>query len=79
MRLLWQKERIEAEKQPQEGQNEESQAWAFRIIEIIPGVTDDGYVEIRPIDSIPANAKIVMNAAYYLMSDLQKSETKHEH
>jgi len=72
-------EGIEAEKQPQEGQNEESQAWAFRMIEIIPGVTDDGYVEIRPIDSIPANAKIVMNAAYYLMSDLQKSETKHEH
>ncbi len=59
--------------------DKENEAWAFRMIEIIPGVTDNGYVEIRLIDSISANAQIVMNAAYYLLSDLQKSENKHEH
>ncbi|HRX11255.1 MAG TPA: efflux RND transporter periplasmic adaptor subunit [Draconibacterium sp.] len=58
---------------------EENEAWAFSMIEVIPGVADEGYVEIRLIDSIPENAQIVMNAAYYLLSDLQKSETKHEH
>ena len=48
---------------------------AFRMIEVIPGLKDDGYTEIHLITSIPENTQIVMNAAYYLLADMKKEET----
>ena len=47
---------------------------AFKMIEVITGLKDDGYTEIHLIDSLPENTKVVMNAAYYLLSDLKKDE-----
>ena len=57
--------------------NEET--WAFRRVEVITGLKDEGFVEIRLLDSLSDHAEIVMNAAYYLLADMKKSETKHEH
>mgnify|MGYP002638692105 CR=1 FL=1 len=52
---------------------------AFRMIEVIPGQKDEGYTEIYLLDSLPGNTQIVMNAAYYLLSEMKKEETEHEH
>ncbi|MCD6366441.1 MAG: efflux RND transporter periplasmic adaptor subunit [Bacteroidales bacterium] len=52
---------------------------AFKMIEVITGLKDDGYTEIYLIDSLPENTKVVMNAAYYLLSDMNKEETEHDH
>lgn len=49
-------------------------AMAFRMIEVITGQKDAGYTEIKLLDSLPENTQIVMNAAYYLLSDLKKGE-----
>lgn len=52
---------------------------AFRMVEVIPGLKDDGYTEIKLIDSLPENTQVVLNAAYYLLADMNKEETEHEH
>ncbi|WP_421917872.1 efflux RND transporter periplasmic adaptor subunit [Marinifilum sp.] len=59
--------------------NEDAHSKAFRMVEVIPGQKDDGYTEIHLIDSLPENVQIVMNAAYYLLADMKKEETEHEH
>jgi cobalt-zinc-cadmium efflux system membrane fusion protein len=51
-------------------------AMAFRMVEVITGQKDAGYTEIRLLDSLPENTQIVMNAAYYLLSDLKKDEAE---
>jgi len=51
----------------------------FRMVEVIPGRKDEGYTEINLLDSLQKNTKIVMNAAYYLLADMKKEETEHEH
>jgi len=57
----------------------DNQNMTFRMIEIIPGQIEGAYTEVHLIDSLPDDTKIVMNAAYYLLSDLKKEETEHEH
>ncbi|MDX9803563.1 efflux RND transporter periplasmic adaptor subunit [Sunxiuqinia rutila] len=52
---------------------------AFRMIEVITGKQDEGYTEIKLLNPLPDDTKIVMNAAYYLLADLGKEETEHEH
>jgi len=52
---------------------------AFKLTEVVTGQKNDGYTEITPVDPLPENAKIVLNAAYYLLADLKKEETEHEH
>lgn len=59
--------------------NDEESKKVFRMVEIITGQEDDGYTEIHLIDSLPANTQVVMNAAYYLLAEMGKGETEHEH
>jgi len=49
-------------------------AMAFRMVEVVTGQKDGGYTEVKLLDSLPENTQIVMNAAYYLLSDLKKGE-----
>lgn len=51
----------------------------FRMVEVITGNIDEGYTEIKLINPLPENTQIVMNAAYYLLADMNKGETEHEH
>ncbi len=52
---------------------------AFKMIEVVTGKKDEGYVEVKPLEAIPENTEIVLNAAYYLLADMKKEETEHEH
>jgi cobalt-zinc-cadmium efflux system membrane fusion protein len=58
----------------EEEMEESEDVMAFRMVEVVTGQTDNGYTEIRLLDSLPANTQIVMNVAYYLISDLKKDE-----
>lgn len=67
-----------------EGHNEDAEEdhheeKAFRMVEVIKGQSTDGYTEIHLINPLPKNTLIVMNAAYYLLADMGKEETEHEH
>ena len=48
---------------------------AFKPVEVIPGIKDDGYTEIKLLDTLPDNTMVALNSAYYLLADMQKSET----
>lgn len=52
---------------------------AFRMVEVITGLKDDGYTQITLVDSLPENTQVVLNSAYYLLSEIGKGETSHEH
>ena len=46
----------------------------FKMIEVITGKQDEGYTEVQLVDSLPSNTRIVLNSAYYLLSDMNKEE-----
>ena len=77
----------ELEKMMHEGEEHEteeehaydSDQWAFKMVEVITGAKDDGYTEVHLVDSLAEDAQIVLNKAYYLLADMKKEETEHEH
>lgn len=50
----------------------------FKAIEVIPGTTDLGYTEIKLVDEIPSDAKIIVKGAYYILAQ-SKGGAAHEH
>jgi len=70
---------VEEDEHNHEMENNEEGNMSFKIVEVIIGKSDDGYTEVHLVDSLDEDVKIVMNAAYYLLSDMKKEETEHEH
>lgn len=62
-----------------ENEEPEHDEMAFRMVEVITGSSDEGYVEVKLLDSLDEHSKIVQNAAYYLLADMKKGETEHKH
>lgn len=50
----------------------------FKVIEVIPGTTDLGFTEVKFVDRIEPDAKIVTKGAFYLLSAM-KGGGEHEH
>ncbi|MDP3462197.1 MAG: efflux RND transporter periplasmic adaptor subunit [Bacteroidales bacterium] len=71
-------EKAEAHADNDSGHNDNGEM-AFRMVEVITGLKDDGYTQITLIDSLPENTQVVLNSAYYLLSEIGKGETSHEH
>jgi cobalt-zinc-cadmium efflux system membrane fusion protein len=47
----------------------------FKMIEVITGVEELGYVEIKLLDELKPDTKIVTQGAFYLFSSMQNIET----
>ncbi|MCF6171345.1 MAG: efflux RND transporter periplasmic adaptor subunit [Bacteroidales bacterium] len=62
-----------------EHETESSELMAFRMVEIMTGRKDGGYTEVKLINPLPKNTLVVLNAAYYLLADMNKEETEHKH
>lgn len=63
-------------------QHEESgKSYHFQRIEVKTGTAQLGFVQVTPVQELPADAKIVIKGAYYIQSHLLKSEGGggHEH
>jgi cobalt-zinc-cadmium efflux system membrane fusion protein len=58
---------------------ESGEMMAFKMVEVMTGRKDDGYTEVKLIKPLPENTQVVLNAAYYLLADMNKEETEHEH
>lgn len=56
-----------------------NQKWALSPLKIVTGVKDDGWVEIKLLDSLPKGKQVVWNKAYYLISEMKKGEMEHHH
>jgi cobalt-zinc-cadmium efflux system membrane fusion protein len=68
----------EAHSEDAEGEEEGHNEVHFKAIEVIPGTTDLGYTEIKLVEEIPADAKIVIKGAFYLLAT-SKGGGEHEH
>ena len=61
-----------------EGKEKEHNEVHFKAVEVIPGTTDLGYTEVKLVETISANSKIVIKGAFYLLSTSKGGE-EHEH
>jgi len=68
----------EAHSEETAGEEEGHDEVHFKAIEVIPGTTDLGYTEVKFVEEIPADAKIVIKGAFYLLSAM-KGGGEHEH
>ena len=68
----------EAHNHEEEATENEHDEVHFKAIEVVPGTTDLGYTEIKLVEAIPANAKIVIKGAFYLLA-ASKGGGEHEH
>lgn len=59
--------------------HEEDTGVHFKRIEVKTGITQLGYVQVTPLEQIPAGAKIVTKGAYYLQSSIANAEGGDEH
>ncbi|MGB0975797.1 MAG: efflux RND transporter periplasmic adaptor subunit [Prolixibacteraceae bacterium] len=58
---------------------EHEENWAFRMVEVIPQFTENGYVAIQILETLPNDVQVVMDGTFYLLSDMKKGEAKHSH
>lgn len=64
-----------AEAQKEDGTME----WAFQPIEVRTGISDAGWVEIKFLESIPDGTMVALNNAYYLIAEMKKGSSEHDH
>ncbi|MVO08044.1 efflux RND transporter periplasmic adaptor subunit [Flavobacterium sp. TP390] len=68
----------EAHSEEAVGEEEEHNEVHFKAIEVVPGTTDLGYTEIKLVEEIPTNSKIVIKGAFYLLA-ASKGGGEHVH
>ncbi|MGK7371581.1 MAG: efflux RND transporter periplasmic adaptor subunit [Candidatus Halalkalibacterium sp. M3_1C_030] len=52
--------------------------WSFTPVEIMTGIEEDGWVEVKLLEPLPEGARVASNNAYYLISEMKKSQTSHD-
>jgi RND family efflux transporter MFP subunit len=57
----------------------ENEGSTFEKIPIRKGTTDIGYSEITLLKNIPANSKVVVNGAFFIMAKMNNKGEAHEH
>nr|WP_236980031.1 hypothetical protein [Membranihabitans maritimus] len=50
-----------------------------RFVEIRTGKTIDGWIEIKFLNPMQKGTSVAWNNAYYLISEMKKSQTSHSH
>lgn len=60
-------------------EHEDEPLYALRMVEVVVGKVSGGFTEIKPMEKLPEDSKVALNNAYYLLADLKKEETSHEH
>ncbi len=61
-------EPISEEQKPEKNDEDQEKRYVFEKAEVVTGVTDLGYTEIRLVKELPAAAKIVTKGAFYILS-----------
>lgn len=51
----------------------------FKKMEVIAGMKNDGFVEVKLLESLPKETQIVGKGAYFLLAEIGKGETEHHH
>ena len=64
-----------AQKHQEEGKTE----WELKPIQVRTGINEDGWVEIKLLEPLPEGTLVAYDNAYYLVSEMQKSQNSHGH
>ena len=56
---------------PKRKRHQRKRKIAFKMIEIITGVSELGYTQITTLEKIPDDAKVVTKGAFYILSKLK--------
>jgi cobalt-zinc-cadmium efflux system membrane fusion protein len=73
-------EHSEKEEEHQEdGEHHEEEGTTFEKIPIRKGTTDVGYSEITLLKEIPANSKVVVNGAFFILAKMNNKGEGHAH
>ena len=64
----------------EEGHKEGKQAATinFERVQIVRGATDLGFTEIQPVSELPANARLIVKGAFFVMAKMTNTG-EHEH
>lgn len=63
----------------EKGTKEEPQDnFTFKMEEVITGVSDLGYIEIKPVNEIPANTKVIIKNPFFVLSKAKEGESEEE-
>ena len=57
----------------------ENEDWSFKPIEVLLGAKDGNWIAVQFSVDIKPNTKFAYNNAYYLIAEMKKGETEHEH
>ena len=78
--FIQEEKHVEEKHEYKEGEKEEAheEEIHFKAVEVIPGTTDLGFTEVKFVNDVPANAKIVTKGAFYLLSAM-KGGGEHTH
>jgi membrane fusion protein, heavy metal efflux system len=69
----------ETEKKEAPGEEGNSgQHYRFKMVEVVTGVSDLGYIEIRPVEEVTEDATIVTKGAFYILSKGEGGEEEEE-
>lgn len=69
----------EQENSSEDSVNQDQETWTFKQVEVVTGVKDNGFVEVKPLEPLSEKATVAYNAAYFLLSEMQKGEAEHSH
>ena len=61
------------------GSEQHEHGHRFRAVEIISGISDNGYVEIKLLQQLPEESEVVTNGAFFILSEMKKGEGGHNH
>ena len=64
-----------AEAHQEDGKTE----WEFTSVEVSTSASHEGWMEINLLEPLPKDVQVAWNNAYYLISEMKKGETSHEH
>jgi cobalt-zinc-cadmium efflux system membrane fusion protein len=59
--------------------NEGKATWIFEPIEVIVGLKNDRFAEVRTLMEFKKGQLFAQNSAYILMAELKKEEAEHSH
>lgn len=57
----------------------DEEKWSISTIKVVKGQEDKGWIEVKLLKSLQKDEKVVMNKAYYLISEMKKGSTEHGH
>ncbi len=57
----------------------EEAKWTFKMVEVITGISNNNFAEVKLLNELPKNTLIVAEGAYFLLAEMRKSEAEHSH